>query len=329
MTHTSTRRSLLGLTVALPLLFGSAVPVAQAAYPDKPITIIVPFTAGGVVDVITRTIGEKLSSKYGQPVIVDNRPGAGGNIGTDTVSKAAPDGYTLLSVSPGHAVSPSLRKDLQWHPVKDFRAVAGFGIVPNVVVVHPDVPARSMKELLEMAKKSDTPVTYGTAGNGTSNHLSGALLASMAKVNLQQVPYRGQPNALTDLMAGRVQMMPLTIALAKQHIESGKLVPLAVTTAQRAKALPDVPTVAEAAGLPGYEVGTWFGFVAPKATPDSVVSQLSTDIAAILAMPDVQEKLAGIGMEVNYQDAKAFDTFVEGEYEKWSKVMKEAGIQPQ
>lgn len=311
------------------LAFATIPGAVQAAYPERPITIVVPFSAGGVVDLITRSISEKLAAKYGQSVVVENRTGAGGAVGTDTVARANPDGYTLLSVSPSHAVAPSLNKSLNWHPVDSFRAIAGFGNVPNVIVVHPGVPVKSMAELIDLAKKSPNPITYGTAGNGTSNHLSGALLASLANIELEQIPYRGQPNAVTDLLGGRVDMMPLTIALAKQHIDAGSLIPLAVTTKTRATSLPDVPIVAEAANLPDYEVGTWFGFVAPKGAPTDIVNQLSGDIAEILKMPDVQSTLASIGLEVQYRTPGEFDRFVADEYDKWSKVLKDSGVEPQ
>ncbi|NYT38430.1 tripartite tricarboxylate transporter substrate binding protein [Allopusillimonas soli] len=316
------------LALALPAIFMSA-PSQAASYPEKPVTIIVPFSPGGVVDTITRIIGDKLSARYGQPVVVENKAGAGGTIGTGYVAHAPADGYTLLSVSPGHAVAPSLYKNLGWNPIRDFRAVEGFGIVPNVFVVPPSVPAKNMAELIEMARKSDTPLTYATAGIGTSNHLSGALLSEMAHIKLEQVPYRGQPLALNDLLADRVTMMPLTIALAKPRIESGKLRPLAVTTAQRATALPDIPTVAEAANLPDYAVGTWFGFVARKQVPDDIIDKLSKDIAETLAMPEVKEKLTGIGLQIQPQNPQEFDAYIDAEYKKWSRVLKQAGIKPQ
>lgn len=323
------RTAMTCLLAAMPLSLMGIPAAAHAAYPEKPITIVVPFTAGGVVDSITRNIAEKMGAKYNQPIIVENRTGAGGAVGTETVARAKPDGYTLLSVSPGHAGAPSLNKSLSWNPIDDFRAIAGFGNVPNVIVVHPGVPVKTMSEFIDMAKKSETPITYGTAGNGTSNHFSGAMLASMAGIELEQIPYRGQSNALTDLMAGRVTMMPLTIQLAGQQIQAGKLVPLAVTTATRASSLPDVPTVAESANLPGYEVGTWFGFVAPKNTPSDVIEQLSRDVAEILQSPDMRETFAGIGLEVHYRNPAEFDAFIADEFHKWAKVMKEAGVEPQ
>lgn len=322
------RRTLLA-AAASTLALAAAPSFAQDAYPNKPIRIIVPFTAGGIVDSIARAIGEKMSSRYGQPVIVENKAGAGGAIGTDLVAKSAADGYTLLLVSPGHAVAPSLQKGVTWNPVRDFKAIAGIGIVPNVIVVHPDVPAKTMSELVELAKKSSPPVTYATAGIGTSNHLSGELLAQEANIKLTHVPYRGQPDALNDLLGGRVNMMPLTAALAMQHVKAGKLRALAVTTAKRASAAPELPTVAEAAKLPNYDVGTWFGLVAPAKVPEPVMRKLSADVAEILAMPDVKSKLEGMGMELAPQKGPDFDALVNREFTKWSKVIKQAGIEPQ
>ena len=302
---------------------------AQEAFPTKPIRIVVPFTAGGIVDSIARTIGEKLSAKYGQPVLVENKAGAGGAIGTDFVAKAPADGYTLLLVSPGFAVAPSLQKGLGWNPVRDFRSVAGIGVVPNVIVVYPGVPAKTMVEFVELARKSSTPLTYATAGIGTSNHLSGELLAQEAGIKLTHVPYKGQPDALNDLLSGRVDMMPLTAALALQQVKAGKLRALAVTTAKRASAAPELPTVAEAAKLPDYEVGTWFGLVAPAKTPEPVMRKLSADVAEILAMPEVKTKLEAMGMELAPQKGPEFDAFVDREFVKWSKVIQQAGIAPQ
>ena len=242
------------LAMGLAALLAAGTVSAQGSFPDKPLRIIVPFTPGGIVDNIARVIGEQLQTRLGQTVIVENKTGAGGAIGTDAAMRSAPDGYTLLCVSPGHAVLPSLVKSAKWNPVTDFRGIAGIGIVPNVIVVNPKVPVGTLKELLERAKT--TNITYGTAGNGTSNHLSGELLAQMAGLKFTHVPYKGQPEAVNDLLGGTIDMMPLTTAIAKGHMATGKLKGLAVTTAKRATALPELPTVAEAANLPGYEVGT-------------------------------------------------------------------------
>ena len=322
-----TRRHLLASTVAAAPW---ALPAwAQDTYPSRPLRILVPFSAGGVVDAVARAVGERLSVKYGQPVVVENRVGAGGVVGTDAAAKAAPDGYTLLCVSPSHATAPTLTKGVAWDPVRDFRAVAGVGFVPNVVVVHPDVPARTMAELIALARNSPQPLTYATAGVGTSNHLAGELLAQSAGVKLTHVAYKGQPDAMNDLLAGRVTMMPLTTALAAQHVKSGKLRGLAVTTAKRSSSMPDLPTVAEAGPLPGYDVGTWFGLVAPAKTPDAVLRKLSADVAEVLAQPEIRPRFATIGMELAPQSGPEFDAFVAAEVAKWSRVIKQAGIEAQ
>jgi len=303
---------------------------AQAEnFPSKAIKIVVPFTAGGVVDSIARLLAEKMSARYGQPVVVENRAGAGGSIGTDQVAKSAPDGYTLLLVSPGHAVAPSLIKGVTWDPTRDFRAILGLGVIPNAIVVHPDVPAKTMSELIELARKSPTPLTYASAGVGTSNHLAGELLAQSAGVKLSHIPYKGQPDALNDLFAGRVSMMPLTVALANTHVKAGKIRALAVTTAKRSTAMPQLPTVAEAVNLPAYEVGTWFGLVAPAKVPTPIIQKMAKDVTEFLAMADVKTRLNTLGMELAPQEPAEFDAFVSREFDKWSQVIKKAGIESQ
>ncbi|MCS4294934.1 tripartite-type tricarboxylate transporter receptor subunit TctC [Comamonas sp. BIGb0152] len=316
--------------LACSLVVNAAAHAQPAAdgYPNKPVKVIVPFSAGGVVDSVARIISDRLSSQYGKPFIVENKTGAGGSIGTDYVAKSAPDGYTLLAVSPSHAVAPALQKSLTWDPVRDFKAIAGFGYVPNIIVVHPSLPAKTMAEFIALAKKSDPSLTYATAGLGTSNHLSGELLAQEAKISLAHVPYKGQSEALNDLLSGRVNMMPLTSALAIPHVKSGKLRALAVTTAKRSSASPDLPTVAESAQLPNYNVGTWFGFVAPSKTPAPVLQKLSADIDKILAQPEVRTKLESLGMEMAPQNAQQFDSFIAQERDKWRAVIQQAGIEP-
>ena len=306
----------------------SLTAAAQDDFPKKPIRIIVPYPAGGVVDAIARAVGDKLSNKYGQPVIVENKTGAGGAIGTEYVAKSAADGYTLLMVSPSHAVAPLLQKSITWDPVRDFRGVAGFGVIPNVIVVHPGSSAKTMAEFVETARKSAVPSTYASSGIGTSSHLTGELLAQSARIPLTHVPYKGQPEAISDLLAGRVDMMPMSTSLALPHINAGKLRPLAVTTATRSLALPNVPTVAEAAKLPGFEVGTWLALVAPARTPDPVVKKLSADVAQALALPDVQKKFQTLALEGVPQTGQEFDTFLRQEVARWSAVVKQAGIQP-
>ncbi|MCT9809201.1 tripartite tricarboxylate transporter substrate binding protein [Acidovorax sp. Be4] len=306
----------------------AATAAAQDGFPKKPIRILVPYPAGGVVDSIARIVGDKLAHQYGQPVIVENKPGAGGAIGTEYVAKSAADGYTLLMVSPSYAVAPLLQKSITWDPVRDFKGIAGFGVIPNVIVVHPGFAAKSMAELVDIAKKGAAPPTYASSGLGTSSHLTGELLAQSARIPLTHVPYKGQPEAISDLLAGRVDMMPMSTSLALPHINAGKLRPLAVTTGARSTALPLTPTVAEAARLPGFEVGTWLALVAPRRTPEPVLQKLSTDVAQALALPDVKKKFQTLALEGAPQTGPEFDRFLSQEVVRWSAVVKQAGIQP-
>jgi len=314
------RRFAAAALFALPL-----AAAAQGAYPSKPIKIVVPFPAGGIVDSVARKIGEKMSAKYGQPVVVENRAGAGGSIGTAVVAQSAPDGYTILMVGTGFTVLPLMQKDLAWHP-SDFRAVLGIGSTPNVVVVNPSVPAKDMRELIGLAKQRPDPLTYGSPGLGSSPHLSGEFLAQQAGVKLTHVPYKGQPDAVVDLLAGRIDMMALSAALAGQHVKAGKLRALATTAKKRIVSHPELPTVAEAAGLPGYSVDPFTAVFVPAKTPEEVVRKLAADMMEILAMPDVKERMDFLGMELNLQPTKQFDAFVHEEMARWKGVIEKAGI---
>jgi tripartite-type tricarboxylate transporter receptor subunit TctC len=326
--NTNRIKRLLSIALAsLCLSFGQQAWAQADSFPNKAIKIIVPFPAGGVVDLVARLLAEKMSARYGQPVVVENRAGAGGSIGTELVAKSAPDGYTLLLVSPGHAVAPSLKKSISWDPIRDFRAIHGLGVIPNAIVVHPDVPAKTMSEFIELARKSPTPITYASAGIGTSNHLAAELLGQSAGIKLSHITYKGQPDALNDLFSGRVSMMPLTVALANTHVKAGKLRALAVTTSKRSTAMPQLPTVAEATNLPGFEVGTWFGLVAPAKVPTPIIQKMSKDVAEFLTMPDVKARLDTLGMELAPQESAEFDAFVASEFDRWSRVIKKAGIE--
>ncbi|SOY70404.1 tripartite tricarboxylate transporter substrate binding protein [Cupriavidus taiwanensis] len=300
-----------------------------ARFPERPVRIIVPFSAGGVVDSVTRITAENMARVLQQTVIVENKTGAGGAIGADLVAKAPADGYTLLAVSPSYVVGPLLNPSIQGKGGKAFRAVAGIGAVPNVLVVPASSPLRTLPQLLDAARKQPGSLTYASAGIGTSNHLSAELLAQMTHVKLTHVPYKGQPEALSDLLGARVSMMALTSAIARQQVQSGKLRALAVTSAKRTAVLPDVPTVAEAAQLPGYEVGAWFGLVAPQGTPDAVVRKLADAAARATADPATVRRLAELGMELAPQPAAAFDRFLDAETKKWTGVLKTAGITAQ
>ncbi|CAG9176576.1 hypothetical protein LMG23992_03315 [Cupriavidus laharis] len=310
-------------------LAGAQEPAAAIRFPEHPVRIIVPFSAGGVVDSVSRIIAERVAQILQQPVIVENKTGAGGAIGTDFVAKSAPDGYTLLAVSPSHVVGPLLNSAITWNAERDFRAIAGFGVIPNVIVVPAASPAKSLGALLNAARSQPGAITYASAGVGTSNHLSGELLAQMTNVSLTHVPYKGQPEALSDLLGARVSMMALTIAIARPQVQSGKLQALAVTSSRRSAALPGVPTVAEAASIPGYEVGAWFGLVAPRKTPDAVVKKLADAVAQAVANPDMARRLTDLGMDVAPQSAPAFDRYIASESQKWARVLKTAGIATQ
>ncbi|MEJ5991718.1 tripartite tricarboxylate transporter substrate binding protein [Ramlibacter sp. PS3R-8] len=302
--------------------------VAQEAFPARPLRIVVPFPAGGVVDVVARSVGQKLSEKYGQPVIVENRAGAGGSIGTDAVAKAAPDGYTMLMVGTGFTVLPQITKNLPWSPA-DFRGVLSIGSVPNIIVVPPETPVKTVGELIALARKSPQPLTYGSPGIGSSPHLSGELLAQMADVKMTHVPYKGQPEAMTDLLAGRISMMALSAALAGPHLKSGKLRAIGVTAGQRIVFHPEIPTVAESASLPAYDVRPWTGVFVPAKTPEEIVRRLAADMTEVLKHPDVKARMDTAGMELNPQPHVEFDAFIAAEGRRWAEVMRKAGITAQ
>ena len=298
---------------------------AQAPFPTKPIRIVVPFPAGGTTDILARAVAQKLTETLGQSVVVDNRPGAGGNIGAELVAKSPPDGYTLLMGTVGtHAINASLYAKMPYDHVKDFAPVILVAGVPNVLVVNPSVPANSVQELIAYIKANPGKVNFASSGSGTSIHLSGELFKTMAGVSMTHVPYKGSTPALTDLMGGQVQLMFDNLPSSLPQIKAGKLRALAVTSAQRASALPDVPTVAEA-GLPGFEASSWFGLLAPAGTPKDVVAKLNAEVAKWLATPEAREKLASQGAIAAGQSPEDFTRHIAAETAKWQKVVKESG----
>ncbi|NYT35860.1 tripartite tricarboxylate transporter substrate binding protein [Allopusillimonas soli] len=313
-------RGLLGLA----LLSGAAIAAAQNAYPTHPITMIVPFGPGSTTDTLARVVADGLSQRLGQSVVVQNKPGASGNIGAAEAARAKPDGYTLL-VGPTstNAVNASLFKNLSYDPLKDFQPITDIAKSANVLVVHPDVPAKNVSELEALVKEKE--LSYASTGNGGSMHLSGELFKSMTGGKMLHVPYKGGGDALGDLLPGRVQMMFCNIPLCLPHIKSGKLRALAVTTSTRSQLLPDVPTMAES-GLDGYDVSGWFGLFAPAGTDEAIVQRLNKEVLAILDTPQVREKLLTLGAEPDGSSSDQFEAFVQSEYEKWAKVIKEAGI---
>jgi len=295
------------------------------AWPSKPIRYVVPFAAGGSTDIMGRTIAEKLSVALGQPVVVENKPGAGGGLGAAEVAKAAPDGYTIMGGTIStHAINASLYKDLPYDPVKDFVAITLIARVPNMLVVNNDVKAKDVAELIKLMKANPGKWNFASAGNGTSQHLSGELFKGMAGVEMQHIPYKGSPPALTDVMGGSVSMTFDNITTAWPLAKAGKLRALAVTTAKRSPVAPEVPTLAES-GLPGYEVGSWQGVFAPAGVPPAIVARLNTEIVKIINMPDVQKKIIELGAEPVGDTAEQFGAFVKTEVVKWGDVVKKSG----
>ena len=295
------------------------------AFPDKPVRFVVGFTPGGPSDILARAVGQKLGERWSQQVVVENRPGAGGNLAAEVVAKSAPDGYTwLLGNNSILATNHALYKKLAYDPLKDFAPVALIAVQPNILVVHPEVPAKSLQDLIELAKKSPGKLNYASSGAGAAAHLAGELFKSMAGVDIVHVPYKGAQPALTDLIAGHAQLMFATSASVIPYMKAGRLRALAVTTAQRSPSVPELPTVAEA-GLPGFEATTWHGVVVPAATPAAVVQQLNRDINAVLKEKDLSERLAGLGAEVLTGTPHDFADYIAREIPKWTKVVRDSG----
>ena len=299
--------------------------LAQAQFPAKPITIIVPFSAGGTTDILARVIGQYMGRDLGQTVVVDNRAGAGGNIGGQAAARAPADGYTLFMGTVGtHAINQSLYRKMPFDPIKDFAPLSRVAMVPNLLVANPSQPFKSVKEMIAFAKANPGKINFGSSGNGSSIHLSGELFKQMAGVDMQHVPYRGSAPAVSDLLGGQISVMFDNMPSAIPHVKGGKLRALAVTTAKRSPALPDVPTIAEA-GVPGYEATSWFGLLAPAGTPAPVVAKLNASILKALADPEVKKKLAEQGAEPHGEKPEQFAAFIESETVKWGKVVKESG----
>ena len=313
------------------LLLGTALLAPFGAhaqpYPNRPIRIVVPYAAGGAVDIVARTIGQPLAEVLKQPVIVDNRPGASANIGMELVAKAAADGYTLLMASNGIATNMALFPHLTFDAQRDFAPIAKIGHAPLVIVVPAASPAKSLKDLIAMAKAEPGKLSYASAGNGSSGHLAGELLKSTAKVDVLHVPYKGGAPAITDLLGERISFMPINPVEVMAHIRAGRLRALAVASDKRFALLPDVPTVAQA-GLPDYEVSVWWGLVAPAKTPPEIVRQLNAETDKALADPAIANKLGELGVVVTPGTPDQFAAFIKSQTELWSDVVKSSGIKP-
>ena len=314
----------LGCAAALPLL-----PSAHAdAFPDKPITLVVPFPPGGPTDAMARTLAAEMKDRLGQPMIVENRAGAGGNIGAEYVARAAADGQTLLFGTSGPlAINASLYRKIGYDPVKSFAPVIQVGHLPNILVVNPSVPARNVKELVAYAKAHPGKLSYASSGNGASSHLAGVLFNSSADVDLQHIPYKGTGPALNDLLGGQVSMSFTDVLTALPYVKAGKLRALGITTAARSQALPDLPTVAEQ-GVPGYDVSVFFGIVAPAGTPADRVAKLNQAFVEVLATPKVKALFAAQGLEpAPASTPEQLGKFIGTQMARWSTVVKQSGAQ--
>lgn len=312
-------------TVATAIAAGAVSLDAQAALPDKTLRIIVPFSPGGGTDLIARLVAEAMAKDLGRSVIVENKPGAGTIIGTDYVAKSAPDGSTLVMATFAHAVNPALHARLPFDTDKDFAPIALVGTSPNVLVVRPDRPWKAVQEVVAAARAAPGKLTYGSFGNGTSAHLAGALFANLAKVDFLHVPYKGSAPAITDLLGGQIDLMFTTVASVAQHIASGKLRAIAVTSARRSPAWPDVPTIAES-GVPGYMAESWYGLYAPAGTPADTIARLNAAVAQAVKGESFRSRVQGEGLAPAAGDPLRLSDYVRAEQARWRKVVQDAQI---
>lgn len=314
------------LTAAIALACLPAVSLAQTPnWSAKPIRLVVPFAPGGTTDIVGRMIGQRLGPLLGTQVVIDNKPGANGIMGSEIVARAAPDGHTLVIVAPGHASNVTLYRKLPYDTLTDFEPIALLLTQPSVLVVHPSVPANSMADLLKLAKSQPKTVTYASGGNGSSQHLAAAMFADMTGVDMVHIPYKGSAPAEADLLGGQVNMMFASMVSAMPQVRNGRLRALAVSSDRRSAAAPDLPTVAEA-GVAGYSAVAWAGLLAPKGTPPATINALNAAILKIMNEPEVKERLAGLGAEFSPNSPKAFDQFIRSEITRWGDVIRKANL---
>jgi tripartite-type tricarboxylate transporter receptor subunit TctC len=311
------------LVAALLLFLASALAAAQD-WPSRPVRLILPFPPGGGTDILGRLIAERLSASLGQPVVTENRGGAGGNVGAEAAARSAPDGYTIVLVAPSLAISPTLYSKINYDPVKDFAPVSLVATVPNLMITQPSLPAQNLQEFIAYAKGRPGALNFGSGGAGTSNHLAGELFNIVAGTKLVHVPYKGVNLAMQDVLAGNVHLVFIGIPAAAPHIKAGKLRALALVAPQRSGALPDVPTVAEA-GLGDFEVTTWYGVLAPAGTPRSIVGRLNAELVKIMHSPELKEKLAATGTEPFTSTPEEFAAYIKREIAKWGDVIRKSG----
>ena len=320
--------AILATVLAVALAPGAPSALAQA-FPTKPIKVVVTFPAGGGADFVARAIAPRLTESLGQSVVVDNRAGAGGNIGAEAVAKSPPDGYTLLLGAAGTmTISPNLYDKVPFDTFRDFDPIGLAGSSPFVLVANPAVAANTLAELTAFAKANPGKLNYGSSGNGGAPHLAGELYKSMAGINIVHVPYKGLAPAITDLLGGQVQLLFADVGLVAQHVKSGKLKAIAMTGRQRSAGLPEVPTMIEA-GLPGYQAGTWYGLFAPAGTPKEIVTRVNADLVRIVATPEIRSQFALQGIEPGGDRPEQFATLNRDDYTKWGKLIKEANIKPE
>jgi tripartite-type tricarboxylate transporter receptor subunit TctC len=298
---------------------------AQEAYPSRPLKFILPFPPGGGTDILGRVIAERLSASLGQPVVTENRGGAGGNVGAEAAAHSAPDGYTIVLVAPSLAISPSLYSKLNYDPVKDLAPIGLVATVPNVMITNPAVEAKNLQEFIALARSRPGAMNYGSGGAGTSNHLAGELFNIVTGAKLVHVPYKGVNLAMQGVLAGEIQLVFIGIPAALPHIKAGKLRPLALVAPQRSPALPEVPTVAEA-GLKDFEVTTWYGIMTPAGTPRPIVSRLNAELVKIMHTPEVKERLAGMATDPLTSTPEEFAAYLKQEIAKWGDVVRKANL---
>jgi tripartite-type tricarboxylate transporter receptor subunit TctC len=306
-----------------------AAAVYAQKFPSKPIRIIVAYTPAGTTDILARAVGQKMSETWGQPVIVDNRPGANGNIGTEVAARAVPDGHSLVMATAGtHGINVSLYRKLNWHPVNDFVPVSLTAMVPNIMVVNNSLPVKNVREFIAHVKANPGKLSYGSPGNGSTAHLSMELFKTMTGSNIVHIPYKGSAGVLADVMGGQIAVTIDNMPPYVPQVRAGKIRALAVSTAKRSSALPDLPTIAEA-GVQGYEAGAWFGLLAPAGTPKAIVAQLSAESARILKLPDVSKRISELGAEPVGSTPEQFAELIKTEIAKWAKVIKDANVELQ
>jgi tripartite-type tricarboxylate transporter receptor subunit TctC len=312
-------------SVVMALVATSGVFAQAQPYPTKPIRFVVPYPAGGPLDTVARLLGQKVAESTRQPVIVDNKPGAGGNIGADAVAKAPPDGYTILMGAVAtHAINPTLYASIPYDPIRDFAPVTQVASTPNVLVVHPSIPASSVKEFIAYARANPSKLNFGSGSTGSAGHLAGELFKTMTGIDMTHVPYKGAAPAMQDLIGGQIQLMFDNLASSLAQVRAGKVKALAVTTSKRSALAPELPTIAES-GLPGFDINTWFGIFVPAATSREVVERLHAEFTRALAAPDVRERMLNLGAEPVGSTPEEFAVYIRSEAAKYARVIKASG----